>query len=71
MNDFMEFAAYEREALKDGPWELWVKEAEQLAGHDLDDDQSEDGYSLDFAHDAFRAGKSPVDYVNSIQKGAR
>lgn len=41
--------------------------AETLAGHDMDGDQSKDGYSMDGALVAFEAGLTPQQYVTSIQ----
>lgn len=53
-------------------WLCWLEDAEEISGlEDLDGDQSVDGYSLDFAFDAFRAGVSPGDYVASFQGRGR
>lgn len=64
----LEFAALESRALEPHPWDIWIEEAERLAGHDLDGDDDIEGYSLDGAHDAFEAGQSPADYVRTIQQ---
>lgn len=50
-------------------WLRFVAECERLLGHDLDgnDVASEGcGYSLDEAHDAFAAGKTPHAYVAMV-----
>ncbi len=47
-------------------WIGWINEAEKLAGHSLDGDQEEDGYSLDGCYDAFKRGFTPNDYMNHI-----
>lgn len=52
-------------------WLRWVGKAERIAGHDLDGDQDVDGYSLDFAFEAFRAGMSAADHVASFQGRGR
>lgn len=62
----LDFAALEAKALEPHPWDLWIVEAERLAGHDLDGDDDVDGYSLDAAHDAFEDGESPAEYVQRI-----
>lgn len=49
-------------------WLRWVKQVERLLGHSLDGDQEVDGYSLDFAHDAFCDGLSPQDYVDEVRE---
>jgi hypothetical protein len=67
--DFMEFAAYEREALKLSAWEKWCAKVEKIIGHDLDGNQESDGYSLDFALEEFERGLSPQQYAASIKIG--
>lgn len=71
----LEFAALESEALEPTGWTAWIDKAEAIArklgiGRDepgnLDGDQTEDGFSLDYAYDAFRDGRSPACYVDSI-----
>lgn len=66
MNDFMEFAAHERNALKPSKFELWAAKVEKIIGHDLDGDQQTDGYSLDYALDAFNDGLTPAQYAAAI-----
>jgi hypothetical protein len=46
-------------------FENWVARVEATLGHDLDGDQTTDGYSLDFALDAFNKGMTPSAYVKS------
>lgn len=66
--NFMEFHRYEIDsAIYVSLWEKWVVKVEKLMGHDLDGDQERDGYSLDFALDAFNAGMSPRQYVESVK----
>ncbi|RYF49326.1 MAG: hypothetical protein EOO38_08175 [Cytophagaceae bacterium] len=52
-------------------WYSWIKEAEKLAGHSLDGDNSHDnpnpdGYSMDEAYESWETGCTPEQYVNSI-----
>lgn len=54
--------------LAEQQWLLWAKRAESLLGHSLDGEQIMDGYSLDYAYEAFEAGKLPNEYVDSIKK---
>lgn len=45
-------------------WLLWLSQVEALLGVDsLDGDQENNGYSLDFASDAFDRGETPEEYV--------
>ena len=44
----------------DARWLKWAAEVERLLGHDLDGNENEDGYSLDFAYEAFSAGHIPA-----------
>lgn len=50
-------------------WLAWVEVSEGLLGHDLDGDQDADGYSLDYAHDAFCADLTPAEYVAEVARG--
>lgn len=47
-------------------WLAWVRKAEKLLGHDLDGNQNRDGYSLDFAHDAFMDGVTADQYAAEV-----
>ena len=47
-------------------WLAWIDEAEALFGHSLDGDQALDGYSLDYAYDAYRDGLTPVEYWQGV-----
>lgn len=49
-------------------WERWVKKVEKLLGHNLDGNQQRDGYSLDYAYDAFRAGETPAAYAEEVRQ---
>lgn len=68
LNDhpFAIHAAAEAAGLDDTAWERWTARAEKILGHSLDGNQELDGYSLDFAFDAFKAGTSAEDYAASI-----
>jgi len=70
LNDhpFAVHMATESAGLKKDDWEYWAEKAEALAGHDLDGNQETDGYSIDFAYDAYKAGQTPEDYVASIER---
>jgi hypothetical protein len=47
-------------------WLAWVKKVEALLGSSLDGDQEKDGFSLDYANDAFEDGVSAEDYFAEI-----
>lgn len=65
--DFMEQVHYEFDlALRKSPFEKWADRVERIVGHDLDGDQSEDGYSLDGALEAFESGMTAKDYARQI-----
>ena len=64
----LEFAAAESAALEPTDWERWIAQVEKLAGHDLDGDQSTDGYSYDFAYDGWKRGQTAEAYVGTITK---
>jgi hypothetical protein len=50
-------------------WLKWVRPVERLAGlKTLDGDQEADGYSLDYAHDAFMDGLTVAEYVAEINE---
>ena len=68
--NFMEFHRYEMDALKPSKFEGWAANVEDILGHDLDGDQQEDGYSIDFAFDAFKAGMTPQQYAASVRRPA-
>ena len=48
-------------------WLAWVDKVEDMIGHSLDGDQHKDGYSLDYAHEAFLEGASAVEYALTIR----
>lgn len=62
----LEFRRYESDALKPSAFEKWAARVEKIVGHNLDGDQSNDGYSLDFALEMFNRGMSVKDYAASI-----
>jgi hypothetical protein len=64
--DFLEFHRYEMDALKKSPWELWAERVERILGHNLDGDQEQDGYSLDFALVEFERGLTPAQYAATV-----
>lgn len=47
-------------------WLAWCKKVEKLLGHDLDGNQATEGYSIDYAHDAFMNGETPEAYVADV-----
>ncbi|MDW9772582.1 hypothetical protein GOA89_11400 [Sinorhizobium meliloti] len=49
-------------------WLKWCATVERMLGHDLDGNQAEDGYSLDYAYEAFLKGHKPPSYVAGVQK---
>lgn len=73
-SDHMNFAASESAALEPCAWERWYDAAEKMLGHDLDGDDSEearaagtaDGYSVDGAYDAWRAGITVAQYTKQV-----
>jgi hypothetical protein len=68
--DFMAISAWElEESQRISDWQRWVKQVEKLLHiRSLDGNQEEDGYSLDFAHDAFERELSPKQYADSVVK---
>lgn len=67
--DFIEFHRYEIDAAtKSSPFEKWAIKVEAILGHDLDGDQDTDGYSIDFAFDAFNNGLTPKAYAASVKR---
>jgi hypothetical protein len=48
-------------------WYAWVRAVELKLGHSLDGNQQTDGYSLDYAHDAFADGVTVADYVAEVR----
>ena len=64
---FAEFHRYEIDAaLYISPFEKWAARVEKILGHDLDGDQSTDGYSLDFALKAYEAGATVENYSADV-----
>lgn len=64
--DHLEFAANESAALEPSAWDRWIAKAEKLIGHGLDGNEAEDGYSIDYALDAFNSGSTPHAYVTMV-----
>lgn len=55
-----------RSEAPDKKWNAFLNEVERHLGLEqgsMDGNEAEDGYSLDTAYDAFRAGISPADYA--------
>lgn len=52
-------------------WERWAEKVEAILDLPypvgLDEDENVAGYSLDDAHDAFCAGKTPRQYANDVR----
>ena len=47
-------------------WLRWAARVESILGHSLDGDQTADGYSIDFAVDAFDLGATPEQYSEDV-----
>jgi hypothetical protein len=62
-----EFHELEKADLQLSPFELWAADVEHILGHDLDGDQTTDGYSLDFAFRAFQQGVTPDEYAVTVR----
>lgn len=67
----LEFAATESAALEPTGWERWIAAAEQAIGHDIDGDETEDGYSLDGAYECWRNGWSVAEYAERVRENTR
>lgn len=66
----LEFAALESamlETASDRAWSCWVSRVEKLIGHDLDGDQARDGYSMDFAYDAWQSGIPAAVHAQTVK----
>lgn len=66
MNHIEVWELEKRSETIDRKWSCFVDDIERtlgLAKGALDGDEAEDGYSLDSAHDAFRAGISAAAYA--------
>lgn len=60
----IELGIYESsQAVNETDFEKWARKAESIMHHDLDGDESTDGYSIDSAFDAFQRGMSPEEYA--------
>lgn len=71
-DDFMDISAFELdESTRISEWEKWVKRCEYLLGHSLDGCQEEDGYSLDWANDAFDNDEDPIVFVARVRANKR
>lgn len=60
------FGKAESAALEPDDWDRWIAAAEKSFGGSLDGNQETDGFSLDFAHDAFKTGKSVAEYLEGL-----
>lgn len=48
-------------------WLAWVRRVEAILTHDLDGNQERNGYSLDFANDAFHDGLTAEEYAAEVK----
>lgn len=64
--EHMDFAAKEAAELNRNCWNQWIEDLEAILGHSMDGDQVVDGYSLDYAHEAFNAGLPPFEYSQKV-----
>jgi len=62
----LELAAHESRMAEETPFCRWAGRVETILGHSLDGDQEADGYSLDFARDAYMANRSPRAYAATV-----
>lgn len=53
---------------REAEWERWVNRVEKALGHSLDGNQQRDGYSLDYANDAFQDNVSVEDFVAEVRE---
>jgi hypothetical protein len=52
-------------------WDDWLRDAAKIIGvTSLDGDQDADGYSLDFAHAAYKKGLTPAQYTKTVNAHA-
>lgn len=65
-HEHLDFVAKEAAELRRNCWDQWIDDVEATVGHSMDGDQAEDGYSLDYAHDAFNAGYTAADYAKKV-----
>lgn len=47
--------------------ERWLSRVERILGHSLDGNQERDGYSFDFALEAYHAGQTAEAYAASVE----
>ncbi len=47
-------------------WFAWLRKVERMLGHGLDGNQIADGYSLDYAADAFDGRQTAEDYFLEV-----
>lgn len=47
-------------------WYAWVRACEVNLGHGLDGNEATEGFSLDYANDAFEAGVTVAEYVSEV-----
>ncbi len=66
MNHLEVWQAETHQSFSEARWLKWASEVERLADIDLDGNQEEDGYSIDFAYDRFLTGESADSYAESI-----
>lgn len=63
----LEFAAAESAALEPTAWERWAEVVEARLGHNLDGHHVTDGYSMDAAYVAYKAGITAVQYAARVE----
>lgn len=59
-------AAMASESLVPLAWDKWIDALEIEVGHSMDGDEDRDGFSLDYAHEAFNAGYLVSDYAVKV-----
>lgn len=60
MSDHLDLCAAETAAMEPTDWERWASALKNFVGHDLDGDQTEDGYSYDGFYDMWKEGLTPA-----------
>jgi len=65
---FMDFVATENHvSAGDRAWDKFINRAEGLLEFELDGDEDRDGYSIDGAYAAFKAGTTAEDYAKEVR----
>lgn len=66
-SNHMVFAELESAMLEPNSFDVWLERVELEVGHNLDGDQSTDGFSIDTAFESFRKGFSPTQHATAVR----